>query len=87
MYHADVLPNAPDFITCKAPLGAEAIAMRKPITVRVEPWLLAEARLCAIGDSRTLANLIETALRRRINGTAPEGPARRHTRTGHIDAA
>lgn len=66
--------------------------MKKPITVRVEPELLAEARRCAIQENRTLTNFIETVLRRRIDETTLEGSARRprsprHTRTGQTDAA
>ena len=66
--------------------------MRKPIAVRVKPKLLAEARRCAIGEDRTLTNLVGTVLRRRIDEATPEGSERRprtprHIRTGQADAA
>jgi hypothetical protein len=57
--------------------------MKTPITVRVDTGLLAEARLCAREENRSLTNFIETVLRQRIAGAplqarAPAGrqPAR-----------
>jgi hypothetical protein len=43
------------------------------VTVRLNPDLLAEVRQSAERDNRSLTNFIETALRERINGSAPAG--------------
>ncbi len=54
--------------------------MKTPITVRVEAGLLAAARHGAAQENRTLTNLIETALRRRVEERALEGsPSRRRS--------
>jgi hypothetical protein len=45
--------------------------VKTPVTVRLNPDLLAEVRQSAERDNRSLTNYIETALRERINGTAP----------------
>jgi hypothetical protein len=66
--------------------------MKKPITVRVDVGLLAEARRCAMQENRTLTNFIETVLRHRIDEMTPGGPLdRRHSprpgRNGPTNAA
>jgi hypothetical protein len=43
---------------------------KKPVTVRLNPDLLAEVRQSAARDNRSLTNFIETALRERINGVS-----------------
>jgi hypothetical protein len=40
--------------------------MRKPITMRFDPDLLAKAKLKAAGENRTLTNFIETVVRERV---------------------
>lgn len=40
--------------------------MRKAVTLRLEPSVLAEARSCAHQENRTLTNFIETAVKWRI---------------------
>jgi hypothetical protein len=42
--------------------------VKTPVTVRLNPDLLAEVRQSAARDNRSLTNFIETALRERING-------------------
>jgi hypothetical protein len=53
---------------------------KTPVTVRLNPDLLAEVRQSAARDNRSLTNFIETALRERINGVslsqAPSGSVR-----------
>jgi hypothetical protein len=53
---------------------------KTPVTVRLNPDLLAEVRESAARDNRSLTNFIETALRERINGVslseAPSGSVR-----------
>jgi hypothetical protein len=44
--------------------------LKTPVTVRLNPDLLAEVRQSAARDNRSLTNFIETALRERINGVA-----------------
>jgi hypothetical protein len=44
--------------------------LKTPVTVRLNPDLLAEVRQSAARDNRSLTNFIETALRERINGHA-----------------
>ena len=52
--------------------------MKKPVTVRVDPELLAAARRCAREENRTLTNFIETVLRQRIaSSTQPPNAATR----------
>jgi|HubBroStandDraft_6_1064221.scaffolds.fasta_scaffold4155974_1 hypothetical protein len=41
--------------------------VKTPVTVRLNPDLLAEVRQSAARDNRSLTNFIETALRERIN--------------------
>ena len=48
--------------------------MRKTITMRFDPDLLAKARLQAARENRTLTNFIETVVRQRV---ADPGPATR----------
>jgi hypothetical protein len=43
---------------------------KTPVTVRLNPDLLAEVRQFAARDNRSLTNFIETALRERINGVS-----------------
>jgi hypothetical protein len=54
--------------------------LKTPVTVRLNPDLLAEVRQSAARDNRSLTNFIETALRERINGVplsqAPSGSVR-----------
>jgi hypothetical protein len=54
--------------------------LKTPVTVRLNPDLLAEVRQSAARDNRSLTNFIETALRERINGVSfsqsPSGSAR-----------
>jgi hypothetical protein len=47
--------------------------LKTPVTVRLNPDLLAEVRQSAARDNRSLTNFIETALRERINGVS-SGP-------------
>jgi hypothetical protein len=42
--------------------------LKTPVTVRLNPDLLAEVRQSAARDNRSLTNFIETALRERITG-------------------
>jgi hypothetical protein len=53
--------------------------LKTPVTVRLNPDLLAEVRQSAARDNRSLTNFIETALRERINGVSfsqsPSGSA------------
>jgi hypothetical protein len=44
--------------------------LKTPVTVRLNPDLLAEVRQSAAQDNRSLTNFIETALRERINGAS-----------------
>jgi hypothetical protein len=44
--------------------------LKTPVTVRLNPDLLAEVRQSAARDNRSLTNFIETALRERINGVS-----------------
>lgn len=41
--------------------------MRKAVTLRLEPEVLAEARNCARTENRTLTNFIETLVKQRIS--------------------
>jgi hypothetical protein len=50
--------------------------LKTPVTVRLNPDLLAEVRQSAARDNRSLTNFIETALRERINGAARGGQLR-----------
>jgi hypothetical protein len=54
--------------------------LKTPVTVRLNPELLAEVRQSAARDNRSLTNFIETALRERVNGNArnrrPSGSVR-----------
>jgi hypothetical protein len=43
---------------------------KTPVTVRLNPDLLAEVRQSAARDNRSLTNFIETALRERVNGVS-----------------
>jgi hypothetical protein len=50
---------------------------KTPVTVRLNPDLLAEVRQSAARDNRSLTNFIETALRERINGfSLSQAPSR-----------
>ena len=53
--------------------------MRKPITMRFDPDLLARARLRAARENRTLTNFVETAVRQRVADAWPD--------TGRPDAS
>jgi hypothetical protein len=43
--------------------------MKQPITIRLDPELLAAARICAKEENRTLTNFLETALKERFNAS------------------
>ena len=64
-----------------SPEGARKI--KTPVTVRIEAGLLAELRLLAREENRTLTNLIETVLQQRLArpvarpGAPPARSARR----------
>jgi hypothetical protein len=45
--------------------------MRKTITMRLDPDLLAKARLQAARENRTLTNFIETVVRQRVADPRP----------------
>jgi hypothetical protein len=45
--------------------------VRKTITMRFDPDLLARARLEAARENRTLTNFIETAVRQRVTHDSP----------------
>jgi hypothetical protein len=45
--------------------------MRKPITMRFDPDLLAQAKRQAARENRTLTNFIETVVRQRVTDTLP----------------
>lgn len=45
--------------------------MRKAVTLRLDPGLLAQARRCAVEENRTLTNLIETMIKQRVGAAAP----------------
>ena len=50
--------------------------MRKTITMRFDPDLLAKARLQAARENRTLTNFIETVVRQRVtDASAAPGPS------------
>lgn len=53
--------------------------MKKAITIRLDPELLARARECARTENRTLTNYLETTLKRRIEsrGHLPQEDTRR----------
>jgi hypothetical protein len=44
--------------------------MKQPITIRLDPELLATARMCAKEENRTLTNFLETALKERFGASA-----------------
>jgi hypothetical protein len=44
--------------------------MKQPITIRLDPELLANARLHAKQENRTLTNFLETALKERFDAPA-----------------
>ncbi len=50
--------------------SAAMAQLKTPVTVRLNPDLLAEVRQSAARDNRSLTNFIETALRERINGVS-----------------
>ncbi len=43
--------------------------MKQPITIRLDPELLATARMKAKEENRTLTNFLETALKERFGGS------------------
>ena len=45
--------------------------MRKPITMRFDPDLLAQAKRQAAQENRSLTNFIETIVRQRVTGAFP----------------
>lgn len=50
--------------------SAGVAQLKTPVTVRLNPDLLAKVRQSAARDNRSLTNFIETALRERIGGLA-----------------
>jgi L,D-peptidoglycan transpeptidase YkuD (ErfK/YbiS/YcfS/YnhG family) len=58
--------------------------MKQAITVRIDPELLAMARVCAKQENRTLTNFLETALKQRVGsaGASPMSKHRNSARTG-----
>ena len=42
--------------------------MKHPITLRIDPDLLAQAKRTAASENRTLTNFIETLMKQRLNG-------------------
>ena len=44
--------------------------MKQPITIRLDPELLAAARVCAKQENRSLTNFLETALKERLKASA-----------------
>ena len=51
--------------------------MRKSITMRFDPDLLAKARLEAVRENRTLTNFIEMVVRQRVANASPTpGPSK-----------
>ena len=58
--------------------------MKHPITLRIEPDLLAQAKRMAASENRTLTNFIETLMKQRVDGTPTavqqtHGAAREHS--------
>jgi hypothetical protein len=47
----------------------EFVAMKHPITIRLDPELLASARIRAKEENRTLTNFLETALKERFEAS------------------
>jgi len=45
------------------------VAMKQPITIRLDPELLANARICAKEENRTLTNFLETVLKERFKAS------------------
>jgi hypothetical protein len=43
--------------------------MKQPITIRLDPELLANARICAKEENRTLTNFLETVLKERFKAS------------------
>jgi hypothetical protein len=61
-------------------MAVEEVFMRKAVTLRLEPSVLAEARSCAEKENRTLTNFIETAVKWRVaalSGDDAEGARRK----------
>jgi hypothetical protein len=50
--------------------------LKTPVTVRLNPELLAAIREYAAKDNRSLTNFIETALRERVQSTNPKSTLR-----------
>lgn len=65
--------------------------MRKAVTLRLDPGLLAQARRCAIEENRTLTNLIETMIKQRVGAALPkrttEAPSEDPMRAGTSGAS
>jgi len=51
--------------------------MKQPITIRLDPELLATARMCAKEENRTLTNFLETALKERFDASGVAKRSRR----------
>jgi predicted transcriptional regulator len=52
--------------------------MRKPVTFRLEPELVAQARLIAEAENRTLTDFVEIAIQRAIHKTELDVPPPRN---------
>ena len=48
------------------------MSSKQPVTLRLDPRLVAAARQCAIADNRTLTNFVENVLKRHIDVVCPE---------------
>jgi hypothetical protein len=51
--------------------------MKQPITIRLDPELLANARIRAKEENRTLTNFLETALKERFKASAVSQASKR----------
>lgn len=51
--------------------------MKQAITIRLDPDLLANARLRAKEENRTLTNFLETALKERFEASGSSQPSKR----------
>ena len=49
--------------------------MKQPITIRLDPDLLATARIRAKEENRTLTNFLETALKERFDASGVSRPS------------
>jgi hypothetical protein len=59
--------------------------MKHPITLRIDPDLLAQAKRMAASENRTLTNFIETLMKQRLDGTAAPAQQARHVAPEHSE--